>query len=110
MTVTSMKRISKTWSMIASGLRGQVSALSRATASQPRARRRWRQSCWSKTDSIERDASWPKGVALQLGQDPDLPELGADMLLDTHVEEAVHSVREPVPRGFRYADARFGTR
>ena len=44
---------------------------------------------------------------LQLGQDPDLPELGACILLNTHLGEAPHTLREPGPRGFRCADARF---
>ena len=60
-------------------------------------------------DELKR--AWPKltdGVSfLQLGRDPDLPELGPYILLNTHVEEAVHSLREPGPRGFRYLDGQF---
>lgn len=59
----------------------------------------------------ELERAWPeltKGASiLQLGYDPDLPELGAYVLLDTHVEETVHSLREAGPRGFRYLNARF---
>ena len=56
----------------------------------------------------ELERAWPKlteaASFLQLGRDPDLPERGAYILLDVHVEEAVHSLREPGPRGFRYLD------
>ena len=57
------------------------------------------------------ERAWPKLIEaasfLKLGRDPDLPELGAYILLDTHLEEAVHSLRQPGPRGFRYLDGQF---
>lgn len=60
-------------------------------------------------DELER--AWPQlteaASFLQLGHDPDRPELGAYILLDTHVEEAVHSLRKAGPRGFTYLNAQF---
>lgn len=44
---------------------------------------------------------------LGLSKGSDMPELGAFSLLDTHLEEAVNSMREPGPLGYEYRNGSF---
>ncbi len=37
----------------------------------------------------------------------DIPEIAAFSLLDVHLDEAINSLREPGPNGYRYLDASF---
>ncbi len=56
-------------------------------------------------------AAWPTlcsgAEALGLHKNTDLAEIGVFSLLDVHLDEAVNSLREPGPNGYRYANATF---
>ncbi|WP_232536549.1 hypothetical protein [Curtobacterium flaccumfaciens] len=61
--------------------------------------------------NAELETAWPSlqraATNLELGSMRDLPELAVFSLLDVHLDEAINSMREPGPNGYRYTGSTF---
>ena len=71
----------------------------------------WPHTVTVRIPQAELEAAWPEllraASTLGLGTARDLPELGVFSLLDVHLDEAINSMREPGPNGYRYTRSAF---